>query len=62
LKVRIVNIIEEKSLYRLLLRVTSDYYDIEMLLPRHVVDKRGLKAGDFCKVSLQKKALHIIED
>ncbi len=62
LKARIVDIIDEKSLCRLLLRVTADYYDVEMLLPRHVVDKRGLKAGDFCRVSLQRRSLHIIKD
>ncbi|MBO8169219.1 MAG: ABC transporter ATP-binding protein [Thermoanaerobacteraceae bacterium] len=61
LEVTIVSVFPQGAQYQLLLRATADVYDVEMLLPRHVVEKRNLKPGDRCRISLPRESLHLIE-
>ncbi len=60
LEATIASVLSQGFMYRLFLRVTDDLYDLEMLLPRHVVEKRRLKPGDLCRVCLPQSAVHLI--
>jgi molybdate transport system ATP-binding protein len=60
LEAAVVSVLPQGFMYRLLLQVTDDCYDLEMLLPRHVVKKRGLAPGVRCRVALPGAAVHLI--
>jgi len=57
LQVTVVSAILEGAHYRLQLKITSDIYDLEAVLPRHVVEKRRLFPKTVCKVSLPLKSV-----
>jgi len=58
---KVVAVFPEELYYRLLLKLSEDSYDLEMLLPRHLVEKRLLAEGSNCLVSLPKKAICCLE-
>lgn len=61
LKCTIIKIVPEGLHYRLFLRFSSDSYDFEMLLPRHVFYKKTLNVGDQVTVSLKMNSLKYLE-
>lgn len=61
IEAEIVSVIPHGPMDSLLLKFTDDAYDLEMLLPRHVVEKRAMRSGETMRVSLPKKSLHILD-
>ncbi len=61
LRGRLVDMVPEGLGYRLFLQITSDNYDLEILVPYQVALNHRLNTGCEIIVSLKKSALHLIE-
>lgn len=58
----VVQLLPEGAFGRVFLRCTEDEYDLEMLLPRHVLERQELGVGSPVRVSLKKSAIHLFPE